>query len=35
MNIWELLGITKPNIIEKSKLYHLIQYFFRLNQRIV
>ncbi len=23
----ELLGITKPNIIEKSKLYHLIHFF--------
>ncbi len=31
----ELLGIVKPNIIEKSKLYHFIQFFFRLKHRIV
>ncbi len=28
----ELLCITKPNIIEKRKLYHLIQFFFDSNK---
>jgi hypothetical protein len=27
------LGITKPDVIEKSKLYHFIQFFFQLKDR--